>query len=325
MFFGSITLLLSIAIVVLAIIAKIGWVKSVSVFFLAFLTVGSFFTLYTIAKTKEGESHYGLRSILFGQSREHMQDQDQQEIVSVDCRQRDYSKVSRDARFYVVRIDDVQDDYYYKIVQQMIYDSSTLGIKTVVGVIPEKVTRNSPVSNLLNKNKCAFEMAQHGLDHDRVTRNGQEFAEFEILEYEEAYQRLLQGKNILSDIYAVDVSTFIPPENLLSEEATRALEDFSFKHISSNAGSHFDSGPTVYEYHTKKIFDPEQVLSGCEDEWSEKNLCVITIHPQDFTKLGGAIDVNLYVKYFRNLLVALQRVPNAYPITFDDYSKIYNY
>ncbi len=329
MFTGSITLILSIIVLVFALITKIGWAKSISISLLTCLIFGGTFMLYFTAITKQKESNFGVKSLMFGNSAPRSEAipiaKGQQEQKEVVCDKQDYESLPRDARFYTVRIDDIQDDYYYDIVESMIADSEVLGIKPVLGVIPDKIEGSSKMTNLLRKKKCMFEIAQHGLDHERISVGQGEFAEFESLSYEDAYDKIVQGRDSLIEMGFADVETFIPPENLLSQDAREAVEDIGFSQISSNDEAHFDSSASVYQYNTKKIFSPHEILTNCEDQWLGKNLCVITVHPQDFTTLDGEVDWLAYDFYFYDLLALLNSEPDTYSITFAQYSNIYNY
>ena len=164
--------------------------------------------------------------------------------------------------------------------------------------------------------RCEMEMALHGYNHS--------YHEFESLSYNESYDKIMQGLNVIHEIHP-KIITFIPPYNLYSNGTKKALEDLEFKIISTenqhedyNYSNDYGYTQTTYDWNTKKLVDYKEILRSCNQTLNHNQTCIITIHPQDFVT-KGKLDLIKYINYL-DLLDNLDSL-NATIINFRDLEK----
>jgi hypothetical protein len=132
--------------------------------------------------------------------------------------------------------------------------------------------------------------------------------EFGNITYAEAKMRIEKGIKVLKKYNGNKAPiTFIPPFNLISDEARRAAEDLSIKIISSIGGSLYDYHTKTYNFDNKRIIPVESIVSDCENTFATTSVCVIMIHPQDYSNSKKKLDEELYNDYYIGLLEALQK------------------
>ncbi len=199
----------------------------------------------------------------------------------------------------VLRVDDFQAFSWTQTAMQMTESANQLGMPVVLGVIPINLDQDQQAASFLQKNHCQNEIALHGWDH-----NG---AEYESLSYDQAWQKTLKGKSLLEQITQSTLTTFVPPENVISEEARNAVSELGFQVISTNQGEKYDTNVSYFDYQQQKVNTPEEVWSQCEKVFQSSANCVIMIHPSEFS----APDQSLDPIKFKNYLDLIQKIAAA--------------
>jgi hypothetical protein len=215
----------------------------------------------------------------------------------------------------VLRIDDVQDFAWSDISERMIYDSINHGIRPVIGVIPHIINEDKKMDSAIEKNACNLEVAMHG---DRHSIGGNpEIPEFGNLSYNEAKSKVDEANKMLKKISKKDITTFIPPQNEISSDSLKAINDDGIKIISSEGDGKYDYTNSTFNWETNQPYDVEQVIEGCKNSLERKNVCIIMTHPQDFAD-GMKMDEEKYKKFI-DLLDELKKIDADF-VTFSDMS-----
>lgn len=76
--------------------------------------------------------------------------------------------------------------------------------------------------------------------------------------------------------------TFVPPENLISEESKDALKESGFSLISGQSGELYDISSQFFDYKTKSLYSAHNVWDQCQTVYEKQNICVVMTHPQEF-------------------------------------------
>ena len=177
----------------------------------------------------------------------------------------------------VLRVDDVQAFAWRETTIKMIDEAMINNMPMVLGIVPAKLQEDSVITRYLKKNHCRVEIAQHGWNHQS---NPPEFSE---LDEEEAYQLIIKGKAVLKKITDFSVVTFIPPHNIYSEGTRAALARAGFLIVSSEGESMFDFTTSTYNSSENRLNPVSEVVGQCKEGLNDNNLCVIMLHPQDYT------------------------------------------
>ena len=214
------------------------------------------------------------------------------------------------SRNIVLRIDDIQAYYLTDIQKKIINDIINRGKTASLSVIPKGIESDKDMFEFMKDKKCYVEIALHGYDHS--------YGEFENAEAAEVKQRIETGLNILHKI-TKEVVTFVPPNNLITENEEKVLMEEGFKIISAGHwNSKFGFTQTTYDWVENKLNSAEQVLEGCKKDLEEDSSCIIMIHPQDYAT-NNQIDEKKYAE-FVNLLNGIDML-NAKVVTFSDLSR----
>jgi peptidoglycan/xylan/chitin deacetylase (PgdA/CDA1 family) len=198
----------------------------------------------------------------------------------------------------VLRIDDIQAFAWQDISIEMMKDALSREMPLVLGVIPNGIINDKEIFSYLRRNNCNIEIAQHGWSHDLNA------PEFEDLQEEEAYEKIMKGKEILEKITDEPITTFIPPNNIYSSGTATALEKAGFKAVSAEGDGYFDYTTFTYNLEEDKYTPVSQIISECQGGFDKNNLCIIMIHPQDYLSEDGKLDRERY----KNYLVLLDEV-----------------
>lgn len=177
----------------------------------------------------------------------------------------------------VLRVDDIQAFAWRETTLKMIDDALASNIPPVLAVIPTKLNEDPVISRYLKKNHCKIEIAQHGWNHQSDP------PEFADLDENEAYQRIIEGRDVLEKITDFPIITFIPPHNIHSEGTGKALIKAGFIIISSEGEGYFDFTTSTYDSATNRLNPISEVVGQCKEGLSKKNICVVMLHPQDYT------------------------------------------
>ncbi len=217
----------------------------------------------------------------------------------------------------IIRLDDVRA---YSVPSQEVIDLTlSKNIPIVLGVIPNKLTKDRHMSNYLRslgKNPLV-EMAQHGLYHNSTDINISE-------------EKLLEGKEIIISTTNVVPVTYVPPFNQLNPDSFNyILNNFkilSSEEISNDANKdkyaqiiEIDKTVSTYNFQENREESNEYLLEICKKVLEEKKLCVLEFHPQEFSTVpSNAIDVNAEkLKTYGELLDSLKQLNVSFS-TFKD-------
>jgi len=214
-------------------------------------------------------------------------------------------------KLVILRLDDVQAYEWVDISMRITDDSLSRHIPITLGVIPKDIEKDETLVDYLRTKSDSreVEIAQHGTTH--------QLEEYAKVSREDALEIAGSGKDTLAKTLGVNPVTFIPPQNLYNENTTLALQELGFSVISA--------GLNEYEYgeHPKRIgytastieglsegqpgslVLPAEILNTCDEAFQTVDICVIMIHPQDYSNENGSLDEAKYI-YFTSLLDRLE-------------------
>jgi predicted deacetylase len=178
-------------------------------------------------------------------------------------------------RNIILRIDDIQAYAYKEIQTKMIQELINQDLTATLAIIPKGISQDQETYEFLIENKCKFDMALHGYDHSED--------EFRYLGYDVANEKIING---LIEIKWINsrVTTFVPPNNDMSEESKHAAQNNGIKIISQDFWSSDKHGMSVstYDWERKILRNVTDVLQKCEQDLENFSRCIIMIHPQDY-------------------------------------------
>ena len=174
----------------------------------------------------------------------------------------------------ILRMDDVRA--YSVPTKHLVDEIIKQNISVTLGVIPRDLEKDKNLQNYLIKIKENIEIAQHGTDHNE--------SDIQITE-----EKLLEGNKKIQEILRIKPVTYISPYNNISEDSKKIIADY-FYIMSANQGilkinKIPEIGDTIstYSYSTKQIVPKEEIIWKCQEDLEKKNLCIITIHPQEYS------------------------------------------
>lgn len=129
------------------------------------------------------------------------------------------------SRRVVISVDDVSPCFFTGVEELVL--CLPKGIHLVVGLIPNykglyPIDRNLAILEFFND--FVVEWAMHGYTHTVTSGKCSENFEFENLSYEEAKQRIRDGKDLLRAV-EVEPANFIPPGFKISKGAMKAIRE----------------------------------------------------------------------------------------------------
>jgi hypothetical protein len=220
-----------------------------------------------------------------------------------------FTTVNSDKKI-ILRLDDVQSYAWSDVSIKIIEDAFYYQFPVVIGVIPYQIEEDAVLKRFIRKNECNVEIAIHGYDHGYSDG----FSEFEQIDYELSINKLKLAENAIEKTLNKKSSIFIPPNNVLSVDAQKALLDRQFV-ISSEGKNFFDYHTSTWDYVNNTMKSNDAVISDCEKLFqSGKDLCIVMLHPQDFSDENKSIDISKYQNYIELLSL----------INLNDYS-VYTY
>ncbi len=258
----------------------------------------------------------------------HWYIEDDQSVFSIALDQFCISKIHLpsnldDKKLVVLRLDDVQAYSWRDISIQMIRDAQRYNAPIVAWVIPKNLTEDHILTKFLKRENCNIEIAMHGWDHSGIGLDGAQknyITEFGNISYLDARSRIDMGKQVLEGVSGRSIMSFIPPFNITSAEAKRAISD-AWIHILSTIGTwSYDYHSTTYNFDKKRIIPATEILSSCENLFSRNGVCVIMMHPQDYANTDETMDVEFYNKYYIAMLKNLSEMGVVF-VTFEDLIK----
>lgn len=210
----------------------------------------------------------------------------------------------------ILRIDDFQAYAWTDISLKMLAETKQRNIPSVLGVIPLYLDEDKKSSELLKDNLCNVEIALHGWDH---SSNPPEFSQ---LNFNQASEKIKKGVAVLQNVVQQSPTSFIPPENVISDEAEKAVFSYGFKVLSTNEGKMLDAATGTFDYVNKSFVSAEKIINDCKSVLSSKDICVVMLHPQDYATNGKYDDEKF--SQFVMLLEAIEK-NNWQATTFADY------
>lgn len=193
--------------------------------------------------------------------------------------------IATTSKMALIRLDDVQAFAWAQVSTRLMDDARERGIPLVLGVIPHGIEDDRTMYEYLRQHRCFHEIAQHGWDHGMETQG--EVPEFRDAGYDEAHADITRGRRILETLARERLTAFIPPNNEMSPDAYRAVEEAGIPVVSSAGVGRFDFHATTFDYRDDVITSAPEVLSDCAARTEAHDLCVVMVHPQDFTTAGG--------------------------------------
>ncbi len=215
-----------------------------------------------------------------------------------------------DQRVFILRLDDVQAFMWGDVTKKIIGETVARNMSITLGVIPLNLNEDSNlVTYLRNLDDNMVEIAQHGINH-----TDREFGEYSSLSIEEAQNRILKGTEQIYKATGRYPVTLIPPNNELV--SGYELKEIGFRIISGEFGLFYEETGIMYIGYTTTtdMTSPKDNIARCNEEF--RNVCVILIHPQDYSTPDGSLD-NLKFGQYLELLDELEKT-DLKSITFKD-------
>lgn len=206
------------------------------------------------------------------------------------------------SKYIILRLDDVQAYGWTEISIRMMNDALKKNETIVASLIPKNIETDERIVGFFKKNDCNVEVAIHGYDHSISEYSNESDGEFALIDENQAKERLILAKEEVAKITDYSPMTFIPPHNQLSTGAIKALNSEIIPIISSEGKGYFDYDASTWDFRTNTFVYADKVIKDCEDSFSKgDNLCVVMLHPQDFSKDNINTDEELYKEYIKIL------------------------
>jgi predicted deacetylase len=216
-------------------------------------------------------------------------------------------------RKVILRIDDVQAHTWRDVSEQMIYDANKQGMRTVLGIIPKNLDDDGQLLNFLQKNSCNVEIALHGWEHQ--VNGDVNKPEFGDLSQKEALEKIKKGLKVLRKITNKKITTFLPPQNKVSDDSRIALQQEGFKVISAEGTGKYDFQASTFDWISKKQVGVDEIMKQCQIKFAWNQPCVIMLHPQDYAT-DEKLDKQKYSQYLE--LLAKLKNNDISAVTFQD-------
>ncbi len=222
----------------------------------------------------------------------------------------------------ILRLDDVQAFGWSNLSLSMMRDAHARDLPIVAGVIPFELEQNTSLVRFLRHNQCNVEIALHGYTHndEGVAYSEAGRAEFEHLSYRAASKRLALADEAITNLVPhYEPVSFIPPQNKLSPAAERSLYEAGIHVVSTEGQKHFDYDAAAWNYNEERFVPTNEIMAQCDATFARgDDLCVIMLHPQDYTSGGERRARGKYHEY-RMLLSTLAEREDVAVMTFAQY------
>jgi predicted deacetylase len=216
----------------------------------------------------------------------------------------------------VLRLDDVQAYAWTDISIEMMSAARARNMPIVAGIIPYNIDHNWDLEKYFTLYGCTIESAVHGYRHKMTGEGEGDDREFADLSYAEASALLKSGTSALKKVGVVPSATFIPPTNLISDQATIAVHDSGFRIISANNADSY--GFDVDLRHDIESNATTTTRASCMERWElQDSLCVVMMHPQDLSTTGGSLDPEKFARYI-DFLDEVAADPTVSVVTFEE-------
>jgi peptidoglycan/xylan/chitin deacetylase (PgdA/CDA1 family) len=213
----------------------------------------------------------------------------------------------------VLRIDDVR--VYSVPTPYLVDEIINRNLPVTLGVIPRDLEKDKEMQKYLLeiKENPNIEIAQHGTNHNEYDKNITE-------------DILLEGNKKIQEILGIKPVTYIPPYNQITSEAREIVSKY-FRIISGEEkvikeGQNIaEIGYTAgtYRYNENEIIGIDEIIKKCEESLEKTNICVIMIHPQEYSNnINNAVELSEEkFEDFRELLDKLEKLDARFS-TFND-------
>jgi predicted deacetylase len=147
------------------------------------------------------------------------------------------------------------------------------------------------------------EIAMHGYTHQTITRwSG--LAEFgDAVSLQRQTERLLDGKNLLEDLFGCEIAWFVPPWNSYSTTTLQALKTSGFRGISADAS--FGPLEDGLSYAPASCLPRELPLAAKRAKVDAAAAIITVMHDYDFLESRLKTDA-LSLKTFASMLTAVK-------------------
>ena len=188
---------------------------------------------------------------------------------------------------YIFRVDDVCPTMNLSAFMELERLFEEFRVKPIIGIIPdnqdEKLKKFPEYQNFwphmerLVKNRWI--VAQHGYQHRYISKNGgildiNRRSEFAGLPFEEQYEKIRSGKEILESRLSIKIHWWMAPAHSFDTETCRALSNLGFTHITDGMGI-FPFKQNGLAWLPQQLWKPKGKLFG---------LWTICLHPDTITR-----------------------------------------
>jgi peptidoglycan/xylan/chitin deacetylase (PgdA/CDA1 family) len=214
----------------------------------------------------------------------------------------------------IMRMDDVRA--YSVPTPYLIDEVISRKLAMTLAVIPIDLEKDGKMRNylLFVKDNPRIEIAQHGDNHVPGESN--------ISQYD-----LIEGNLKIQKLLGVIPVTYTPPYNSYTPEARKVIEEY-FNVLSGEDYQIIKEGEdlaeigytvSTYIYSKHEIVPVDSVVEQCKNNLDKTNLCVIMIHPQEYSTNINSPDTlsPKRLEDFKSMLDKLQAL-NATFSTFKD-------
>ena len=209
-------------------------------------------------------------------------------------------EISQKDKYVILRLDDVQSGAWTSISIKMMNDVLERNLPIVAGIIPKYIEEDKIIKQFFKKNDCKVEIAIHGYDHGSG-EYGDSNGEFAFLNQIDTKEKIALAKQSIAKISDQNLNIFIPPNNQISDEARATLKESDFI-ISSEGEDYYDYDSATWDFGSNSFINAEETIANCELAFSTgDNLCVIMIHPQDFSNNDMSINEDSYAEFTKIL------------------------
>lgn len=175
----------------------------------------------------------------------------------------------------ILRFDDIADYSGTQATIELTKVAQSKKVPVVYGVIPTQFGKDAKLTSFISQNNCDIELALHGYSGTK--------SEFRQITEDESFNRVIKGKQKLSQYSDQKIVTFAAPNSDLSETAVNGMKKGGIEIISNGSNGLYDISVPTYDYSLDELMQPEDIIRGCADAFAKNNLCVVLVHPYHYT------------------------------------------